>query len=113
MLFRPLEESLGPPGVPGPLLENHKIRQIGKLEGVTRFVYCSCNDSLQSTVEWIAILALVLETVLLLEINSNLTLKCSKLAIKYLSAFYRQGIVLGTAEDMSYEKGLLFSSLIV
>lgn len=53
----------------------------------------------------------VLETMLLLEIKSNLILRCSELAIKCLSAFYRQGIVLGTAKDMNYEKGLLFSIL--
>lgn len=51
--------------------------------------------NLEIKVEWIVLQSSVLETILFLELKSGLILKCSELVIYYLSAFYRQGIVLG------------------
>lgn len=48
--------------------------------------------------------ALILETILLLEIQRSLILKCGELAIIYLNAFYGQDIVLLLLKDRTYEK---------
>lgn len=50
-------------------------------------------DNLEIIMGWIVVQALVLESIVLLEIKSGLILKCDGLVIEYLSAFYRQEVV--------------------